>query len=70
MSASWPSPTDGRASIVRLTQQGRECFEGMAEAHHEWIEAMLAGPAATERRGALRLLGALKQSLAADHGEE
>jgi DNA-binding MarR family transcriptional regulator len=65
-----PSPTDGRASIVRLTQQGRECFEGMAEAHHEWIEAMLAGLSRDQRAGLHELLGALKQSLAADDGEE
>lgn len=65
-----PSPTDGRASIVRLTQLGRECFAGLAEAHHEWIDAMLDGLTIDQRTALYDLLGALKDSLAADHGKE
>jgi len=65
-----PSPTDGRASIVRLTQQGRECFAGLADAHHDWIDAMLAGLSRDQRTALYDLLGALKHSLAADTGKE
>ena len=65
-----PSPTDGRSSIVRLTDAGRDCFTGLAEAHHEWIDAMLAGLSAHERRSLFDLLGVLKLSLASDIGEE
>ena len=36
-----PSPTDGRASIVRLTDTGRDCFAGLADAHHDWIDTCL-----------------------------
>lgn len=64
------SPTDGRASIVRLTQLGGECFEGLAEAHHGWIDTMLAGLRREQRVQLHDLLGALKESLAADDGEE
>lgn len=65
-----PSPSDGRASIVRLTPEGRDCFAGLAEAHHDWIDAMLAGLDGDQRTSLYDLLGALKHSLAADHGKE
>ncbi|MGB3846744.1 MarR family transcriptional regulator [Sphingopyxis sp. YF1] len=65
-----PSPSDGRASIVRLTQEGRDCFAGLADAHHDWIDAMLAGLTRDQRTTLYDLLGALKDSLAADHGKE
>jgi DNA-binding MarR family transcriptional regulator len=65
-----PSPTDGRSSVARLTQLGRECFAGLAEAHHEWIDAMLAGLGREERTRLHQLLGLLKDSLAAEGGEE
>jgi DNA-binding MarR family transcriptional regulator len=65
-----PSPTDGRASIVQLTQLGRECFADLAEAHHGWVDLMLEGLARDQRTALYDLLGALKDSLAADHGKE
>ena len=59
------------AGIVKsLTDAGRDCFTGLAEAHHEWIDAMLAGLSAHERRSLFDLLGVLKLSLASDIGEE
>jgi DNA-binding MarR family transcriptional regulator len=64
------SPTDGRASIVRLTPAGQEYFTGLAEAHHDWVDDMLAGMTRRERDGLYDLLGALKQSIAEDAGEE
>lgn len=64
------SPTDGRASIVRLTPEGQDYFTELSEAHHEWIDAMLAGMSRTDREALYDLLGALKLSLAADTGEE
>ncbi|WP_137863030.1 MULTISPECIES: MarR family transcriptional regulator [unclassified Sphingomonas] len=65
-----PSPTDGRSSIVRLTQLGRECFATLAVAHHAWIDTMLAGMNREERSQLHALLGVLKDSLAADGGKE
>nr|WP_246623310.1 MarR family transcriptional regulator [Sphingomonas colocasiae] len=64
------SPTDGRASIVRLTPEGQDHFAELSEAHHEWIDAMLAGMSRHDREALYELLGALKLSLAADTGEE
>lgn len=65
-----PSPTDGRASIVRLTSKGKDYFGGLAIAHHEWVEGMLAGMGLVDREALYVLLGALKDSLAMDVGEE
>jgi DNA-binding MarR family transcriptional regulator len=65
-----PSPTDGRSSIVRLTNTGRDCFAGLADAHHDWVDTMLAGLTNDERRTLFDLLGVLKRSLASDTGEE
>ena len=61
-----PSPTDGRVSIATLTPKGRACFEGLAASHHDWIDTMLAGLSRDQRAGLFDLLGALKDSLAAD----
>ena len=55
-----PSPTDGRSSIVRLTEQGRQCFDGLAEAHQDWIDAMLGGLERDQQGALLELLGTLK----------
>jgi Transcriptional regulators len=65
-----PSPTDGRASIVRLTPLGQDCFSGLAEAHHEWVDTMLGNLTGDQRAALFNLLGALKDSLAADNGKE
>lgn len=65
-----PSPTDGRSSIVRLTREGRAWFATLSQAHHHWVDTMLAGISRDERGQLYALLGSLKQSLAADIGEE
>jgi DNA-binding MarR family transcriptional regulator len=59
-----PSPTDRRASIVRLTSRGRTEFAGLAAAHHDWIDALLAGVDAETRESLYQALGALKRSIA------
>ena len=58
-----PSPADRRASIVRLTPSGRSYFADLADAHHGWIDAMLAGLGRSEREALYNLLGALKASI-------
>ncbi|MDZ4366338.1 MAG: MarR family transcriptional regulator [Afipia sp.] len=65
-----PSPSDGRASIVRLTQLGRECFTGIAEAHHEWVDMMLARLTRDQRTALYDILGALNGSLADDNRKD
>jgi len=59
-----PSPRDRRASIVRLTPKGRTEFAGLAAAHHDWIDALMAGMDAPDRESLYQALGALKRSIA------
>lgn len=59
-----PSPADRRASIVRLTHQGGIEFAGLAAAHHDWIDALLADVDAETRETLYSTLGALKRSIA------
>lgn len=61
-----PSPSDRRAQIVTLTDAGRTYFATLAEAHHRWIEDILAGVSPAQRDLLYDLLGSLKVSIAAD----
>jgi DNA-binding MarR family transcriptional regulator len=47
---------DRRATRVRLTPQGREAFEDMAEEHEVWVDGLLSGLTAAETEAAARLL--------------
>ena len=59
-----PSPADRRASIVRMTGKGRAEFGGLAAAHHDWIDALVAGMDAEARENLYQALGELKRSIA------
>ena len=59
-----PSPADRRASIVRLTARGRSEFAGLAAAHRDWIDGLLAAMDAESRETLYSALGALKRSIA------
>jgi DNA-binding MarR family transcriptional regulator len=59
-----PCPQDRRASIVRLTAQGRADFAGLAAAHHDWIDGLLAGVDSGTRETLYQALGMLKRSIA------
>jgi DNA-binding MarR family transcriptional regulator len=59
-----PSPADRRASIVRMTAKGRAEFGGLAAAHHDWIDALVAGMDAAARENLYQALGDLKRSIA------
>jgi len=59
-----PSPADRRASIVRLSARGRADFAGLAAAHRDWIDGLLAGMDAETRETLYQALGALKRSIA------
>ncbi len=59
-----PSPADRRASIVRLTARGRAEFAGLAAAHHDWIDGLLAGMDAGSRENLYQALGDLKRAIA------
>lgn len=63
------SPTDRRASLVRLMPEGAAQFAAVADAHHDWIDAMMAGLSPPQREMLFDLLGALKLSIAGDAHE-
>ncbi len=59
-----PSPADRRASIVRLTAKGRGEFAGLAAAHHDWIDGLVADMDGEARETLYQSLGHLKRSIA------
>jgi DNA-binding MarR family transcriptional regulator len=56
-------PSDGRASVVRLTKSGAETFRNLAAAHEAWLARLFDGlsPGAAERL--MSDLAALKRSV-------
>ena len=65
-----PVANDKRASLARLTEEGRAQFAALSAAHHGWVDDMLRGMSAAERRALYDLLGRLKLSLANNPGPE
>ena len=61
-----PAADDRRTSIVALTQEGRSHFAELAEAHHGWVEAMLAGMPADRQKLLFELLAELKVSIGSE----
>lgn len=57
------SPTDRRSWIVKLTPQGREAFEGMAQVHEAWVLELLGGLDAPAQAHLYQQLGALRVHL-------
>jgi DNA-binding MarR family transcriptional regulator len=62
-----PLPSDRRASLVQLTGAGRRHFSEVADAHHEWIDGLLAELPGEDRQVLFAALGRLRQSL--DHAQ-
>jgi DNA-binding MarR family transcriptional regulator len=56
-------PEDRRARKVRLTEKGRETFEGMAHTHEAWIHEYLSSLSVEEQKMLYTLLGKLKQGM-------
>jgi DNA-binding MarR family transcriptional regulator len=50
-------PTDGRATVHRLTPEGRELLDRLIAARHEWFECLLEGFDPDERQHLADLLG-------------
>jgi DNA-binding MarR family transcriptional regulator len=59
-----PAPGDRRSSIVRLTARGRAEFGGLAAAHHDWIDTLLADLDGGARESLYHALGDLKHAIA------
>lgn len=60
------SDADRRVSQVALTPAGATAFAALAAAHRDWIEAMFADLAPSEKQLLFDLLGVLKQSIAGE----
>ena len=58
------SPADRRASIVRLTPEGKQQFDKLARAHQDWIDQMIGDLDFTQRERLYVALGVLKMSIA------
>ena len=58
------APDDRRSSIVRLTAKGRAEFDGLAAAHHDWIDALLGPMDGSGRESLYHALGELKRAIA------
>ena len=58
------APKDRRSSIVRLTARGRTEFDGLAAAHHDWIDSLLADMDGGARETLYHALGNLKRAIA------
>ena len=58
-----PSATDRRSTIVRLTPQGRDGFEAMAQAHEQWILELFGGLASADILQLHQSLGALRSQI-------
>ena len=57
------SPTDRRSWIVRLTAQGRDAFEAMAQEHEQWILELFSGLQAKDVQQLHVQLGRLRVQL-------
>ena len=57
-------PADRRASIVRLTPEGKQQFDKLARAHQDWIDQMIGDLDFTQRERLYVALGVLKMSIA------
>jgi DNA-binding MarR family transcriptional regulator len=60
-----PSPTDRRATIVRLTPEGADSFRAQAARHHALVTRLFAGLDPGARTALYQQLGQLRASLAA-----
>lgn len=58
-----PDQKDRRAFVVKLTDEGRSIFAGMAAVHEGWIEELLAGMPAEDKARLIDLLAQMKQQL-------
>ena len=56
-------PSDGRASVVRLTKSGSEIFKKLATAHESWLATLFDGLTETAGERLMNDLAALKRSV-------
>ena len=59
-----PSAIDRRSTIVRLTEQGRDGFEAMAQEHEQWVLDLFGGLSSADIGQLHQQLGALRAQMA------
>jgi DNA-binding MarR family transcriptional regulator len=64
-----PDPADRRASLVRLTPEGRDLVERSMRLRQEWLRGALARTSTTDVKAAAKLVAALAQELHIRAGE-
>lgn len=57
-------PEDRRSSIVSLSRAGKEQFDILAQAHHNWIHSAFADLSVDKQKQLFQLLADLKKSIA------
>ncbi|MBS0559995.1 MAG: MarR family transcriptional regulator [Proteobacteria bacterium] len=60
-----PNPSDRRATLIRLTPEGRRNFARMARAHEGWVAELFAGLSPPQGETLMDLLARAKHSAAA-----
>lgn len=58
-----PHPTDRRATVISMTEQGAGTMDRMYDEHREAVAALFADLSEEDRRELLRLLGLLRGAL-------
>jgi DNA-binding MarR family transcriptional regulator len=58
-----PHPTDRRATVIELTEQGVETTDSMYDEHRAAVSELFAGLSEDEQRELIRLLGTLRDLL-------
>jgi DNA-binding MarR family transcriptional regulator len=65
-----PHPTDRRATIIELTDEGRDVHRSVYAAHSDRAEALFAALSPADRRHLSRILATLADALAATSAAE
>lgn len=58
-----PHPTDRRATVIELTEQGEEKANSMYSGYREAVSELFVGLSEDERHELIRLLGSLREAL-------
>ena len=58
-----PHPTDRRATIIELTEEGERTAGAMYDEHREAVAELFAGLSEEDRRDLIRVLGRLRDAL-------
>lgn len=63
-----PHPTDRRAIVIELTEQGGQTMDTLYDEHRKSVAELFAGLSEDDRRELIRLLGLLREGLRDEGG--